>query len=101
MRTEGYARAGMLHPGDPLPGDADDSSTFPGRQDYSDEYITLEVHDMKSSSSGAMPILLNYLAKGFVILFALPVLGVWVAGSLICAIIAPIAACCGPSESVP
>lgn len=45
---------------------------------------------MKSSSSGAMPILLNYLAKGFVILFALPVLGVWVAGSLICAIIAPI-----------
>ncbi|MFD1908359.1 hypothetical protein ACFSQ7_36710 [Paenibacillus rhizoplanae] len=43
------------------------------------------------SSSGAMPLLLNYLAKGFVILFALPVLGVWVAGSFICAVIAPIA----------
>ncbi|ETT53518.1 MULTISPECIES: hypothetical protein [unclassified Paenibacillus] len=46
---------------------------------------------MKSSSAGAMPILLNYLAKGFVILFALPVLGVWLAGSFICAIIAPVA----------
>lgn len=46
---------------------------------------------MKTSSSGAMPNLLNYLAKGFVLLFALPVLGVWTAGSFICAIIAPIA----------
>ncbi|WP_341347055.1 hypothetical protein [Paenibacillus sp. FSL H3-0469] len=46
---------------------------------------------MKSSSSDAMPNLLNYLAKGVVILFALPVLGVWTAGSFICAIIAPIA----------
>lgn len=43
------------------------------------------------SSSGPLPYLRNYLSKAFVILFALPVLGTWLAGSLVCAIIAPIA----------
>ncbi|WP_340022417.1 hypothetical protein MHI24_25815 [Paenibacillus sp. FSL K6-1096] len=43
------------------------------------------------SSSGPLLYLRNYLSKAFVILFALPVLGTWLVGSLVCAIIAPIA----------
>ncbi|WP_405109968.1 hypothetical protein MHH28_32340 [Paenibacillus sp. FSL K6-1217] len=43
------------------------------------------------SSSGPVPYLLHYLSKGFVILFALPVLGTWLVGSFVCALMAPIA----------
>lgn len=43
------------------------------------------------TSAGIVPNLLKYLFKGFVILFALPVLGTWLAGSFVCAIIAPVA----------
>lgn len=43
------------------------------------------------SSTGPVPYLRNYLSKGFVILFALPVLATWLVGSFVCAIIAPIA----------
>ncbi|WNS46413.1 hypothetical protein [Paenibacillus sp. MMS20-IR301] len=44
-----------------------------------------------SSSADAGSALLNYTAKGCVILFALPILSTWLAGSAICAVIAPIA----------
>jgi hypothetical protein len=41
--------------------------------------------------SKGMSALLNVMAKGAILLFALPVLSVWLAGSAVCAAIAPIA----------
>lgn len=38
-----------------------------------------------------VPTLLKYSAKGCVILFLLPILSTWLAGSALCAVIAPIA----------
>lgn len=42
-------------------------------------------------SSNSRPYILKFIAKGCVILFLVPVLGTWLAGSAICAVIAPIA----------
>lgn len=44
-----------------------------------------------SHYSNSRPYILKFIAKSCVILFFVPVLGTWLAGSAICAVIAPIA----------